>query len=300
MLFLPPNQQCQSTEGKWNRWSKKTAGEPPDQVHMKKLPLKLGAHYPCPHTAHGHGRHFLTPMFTDCVHSPWTPVVCAELKPEMVTMLLLSGVAAATWTEKTARERRCRPGNCFSEGKRQGINEAVKRSSATDRQVTQSEQGSETQQQLRGGQCSSKQWPGEYVENQHSKSIIRPQTYLHIAKYTTTTILRPFVQDYLGEPVPGETLTHPLSWSSSKLYQLLPSTMIHSILLVQITWLGIFLHNLFPCPLWSTSWSGALRLIFHTFLHPISVFFSQHMPTEECVLLKNSNCWLAFKFLVVV
>jgi len=30
--------------------------------------------------------------------------------------------------------------------------------------------------------------------------------------------------------------------------------------------------------LWSTSWSGALHLIFHTFLHPISVFFSQHMP----------------------
>ena len=25
---------------------------------------------------------------------------------------------------------------------------------------------------------------------------------------TTTTVLRPFVQDYLGEPVPGETFTH--------------------------------------------------------------------------------------------
>ena len=49
---------------------------------------------------------------------------------------------------------------------------------------------------------------------------------------------------------------------------------IHSILLVQITCLAIFLHNLFPCPLWSTSWSGALHLILHTFLHPISVFFS--------------------------
>ena len=34
----------------------------------------------------------------------------------------------------------------------------------------------------------------------------------------------------------------------------------------------------FPCPLWSTSWSGALHLIFDTFLHPISDFFSQHMP----------------------
>jgi len=85
-------------------------------------------------------------------------------------------------------------------------------------------------------------------------------------------------EDYPGEPVPEETFTHPPSWSSSNLYQLLPSTTIHSILLVQITCLAILLHNLFPCPLWSTSWSGALHLIFRTFLHPISVFFSQHMP----------------------
>ena len=99
---------------------------------------------------------------------------------------------------------------------------------------------------------------------------------------TTTTVLRPFVRDYPGEPVPKETLTHPPSWSSSNLYQLLPSTTIHSILLVQITCLAIFLHNLFPCPLWSTSWSWALHLIFHTFLHPISVFFSQHTPIPAC------------------
>jgi len=31
---------------------------------------------------------------------------------------------------------------------------------------------------------------------------------------TTTTVLRPFVRDYPGEPVPEETLTHPPSWSS--------------------------------------------------------------------------------------
>ena len=95
---------------------------------------------------------------------------------------------------------------------------------------------------------------------------------------TTTAVLQPFVRDYPGEPVQEETLTHPPSWSSSKLYQLLPSTTIHSILLVQITCLAIFLHNLFPCPVWFTSWSGALHLIFHTFLHPIRVFFLQHMP----------------------
>jgi len=28
---------------------------------------------------------------------------------------------------------------------------------------------------------------------------------------TTTTVLWPFVRDYPGEPVPEETLTHPLS-----------------------------------------------------------------------------------------
>jgi len=49
--------------------------------------------------------------------------------------------------------------------------------------------------------------------------------------------------DYPGEPVPEETLTHTPSWSSSNLYQLLPSTTIPSILPVQITGLVIFLHE---------------------------------------------------------
>jgi len=56
------------------------------------------------------------------------------------------------------------------------------------------------------------------------------------------------------------------------LYRLLPSTTIHNILPVQFTCLAMFLHNLCPSPLWSTSWTGALRLILHTFLYPISVF----------------------------
>ena len=106
---------------------------------------------------------------------------------------------------------------------------------------------------------------------------------------TTTTVLRPFVWDYLSEPVPEETLTHPPSWSSSNLYQLLPSTTIHSILLVQITCLAIFLHNLFPCPLWSTSWSGALHLIFHTFLHPISVSFCSTCPYHYSLFCCSIN-----------
>jgi len=32
------------------------------------------------------------------------------------------------------------------------------------------------------------------------------------------------------------------------------------------------------CVFRAKKWSGALHLIFHTFLHPISVFFLQHMP----------------------
>jgi len=117
--------------------------------------------------------------------------------------------------------------------------------------------------------------------NMNAQSVLKTTVLLYDTSSqiynNTTTILRPFVQDYPGEPVPEETLTHPPSWSSSNLY-LLPSNTIHSIILVQIMCLAIFLHNLFPCPLWSTSWSGALHLIFHTFLHPISVFFSQHIP----------------------
>jgi len=51
---------------------------------------------------------------------------------------------------------------------------------------------------------------------------------------TTTTILWPSVQEYLGEPVPEETFTHShLPWSSTILYHLPPSTRIYSILLVQ-------------------------------------------------------------------
>ena len=40
---------------------------------------------------------------------------------------------------------------------------------------------------------------------------------------TTTIVLWPFVRDYLDELVPEETFTHPPSWSSCNVYQLLPS-----------------------------------------------------------------------------
>ena len=38
------------------------------------------------------------------------------------------------------------------------------------------------------------------------------------------------------------------------------------------------LHNISPSPVWSTSWYGPIHFILHTFLHPIILFFSQHMP----------------------
>jgi len=89
----------------------------------------------------------------------------------------------------------------------------------------------------------------------HTSYNAAPNTLQPVIKIviTTITVLRPFVRDYPGKLVPEETFTHPPSWSSSNLYQLLPSTMIHSILPVQITCLAIFLqtslHVLFGLPL---------------------------------------------------
>jgi len=63
----------------------------------------------------------------------------------------------------------------------------------------------------------------------------------NITTTTTTTVLRPFVQDHPGEPVPEETFTQsPLSWSATNLYQLPPSTVIHSIIPLQFTCLTVF------------------------------------------------------------
>jgi len=98
--------------------------------------------------------------------------------------------------------------------------------------------------------------------------------------------------------------THPPSCSSSNLYQLLPSTTIHSILPVQIMCLSVFLHNLSPRPLWSTSWSGALHLIFNTFLHPIKSSFRNtcvvflwisQLLTYLLGVLYSSACMKQFK-----
>jgi len=61
-------------------------------------------------------------------------------------------------------------------------------------------------------------------------------------------------------------------------YLLSPSTTTHGILRIQSTCSTVFFRNLSPSFLWSTFWPGTLHFILHTFLHPIIVFFSQHMP----------------------
>jgi len=106
---------------------------------------------------------------------------------------------------------------------------------------------------------------------------------------TTPTVLRPFVRDYPGEPVPEETLTHPPSWSSSNLYQLLLSTTIHSILPVQITCLAVFLHNFSNRPrlyLWSLWHFDAIQirllLLLIQLVGPLSVYCTGVLPVPAC------------------
>ena len=58
-------------------------------------------------------------------------------------------------------------------------------------------------------------------------------------------------------------------------------TAIHRILPVQFMCMTVC-----PSLLWSTSWSGTVHFICHTFLHPTCVFFSQYMPIAmEAALL---------------
>jgi len=87
------------------------------------------------------------------------------------------------------------------------------------------------------------------------------------------------VRDNPGELLLEQAFTHShLSWSSIVPYLLHPSNTIHGIHPVQSMHLTVFFCNLSPSFRWSTSWPGTLHFILHTFLHPIIVFFSQHMP----------------------
>jgi len=110
----------------------------------------------------------------------------------------------------------------------------------------------------------------------------------------TTTILRPFIRDYPGEPLPEETFTHPPSWWSSILHQLLPSTMIHSILPVQITCLAIFLHSLSPCRLWSLDLEPSTSYSIHFFTQSVSSFCNTSVATCFPVVPRLYNLFLVF------
>jgi len=84
---------------------------------------------------------------------------------------------------------------------------------------------------------------------------------------------------WVSQPAQEETFTHShLSWSSVIPYLLPPSITIHGILPVQFTCLTVFFDNLSPSFLWSTCWPGTVHFILYTFIHPLIVFFSQHMP----------------------
>jgi len=104
---------------------------------------------------------------------------------------------------------------------------------------------------------------------------VKEHTYTHTQLFYGSL---DFVWDNKGELVPEETFTHSHLLRSSIIpYPLHPFMTIHGILSVQFTCLTVFFYNLSPSFLWSTSWPGTLHFIPHTFLHPIIVFFSQHM-----------------------
>ena len=54
--------------------------------------------------------------------------------------------------------------------------------------------------------------------------------------------------------------------------------------------LAIFLHNLSPHPLWSTSWFGALHLIFHTFLQKLNLNLNQHTSLKTAHMCAHHLC----------
>jgi len=93
--------------------------------------------------------------------------------------------------------------------------------------------------------------------------------------YSTHTIILRLYGFCPGQPgwaYTRRTFTHShLSWSSIVPYLLHPSNTIHGILPVQSTHPTIFFHNLSPSFLWSTSWTGTLHFILHTFLRPVIV-----------------------------
>jgi len=91
-----------------------------------------------------------------------------------------------------------------------------------------------------------------------------------------------FVRDNPGEPVPEETFTHShLSWSSIVPYLLPPSTTVQSMassLFNPCSWQSYSTISLQFSLVYLLAWHPPLHRLPHSCLHPIIVFFSQHMP----------------------
>ena len=105
------------------------------------------------------------------------------------------------------------------------------------------------------------------------------QEKVSINLHSSHNHLTALIWDYPGKPVPAENIHpltpilitgHPLSTSSIHYNPLHP--------LCSVYVLDSLFNNLSPGHLWSSSWSWTLNFILHAFLHPIIIFFSQHMP----------------------
>jgi len=118
----------------------------------------------------------------------------------------------------------------------------------------------------------------------------------------TTTVLWPFVRDYPGKPVPEETFTH--SPILIIIQPLSASSIYYNPQHVQFTCLTIFLHNLCPCPLWSTSspWSPPPHtpyialpnqcLLFTAYAHTIAACFAVVPRLYHLFLICTGYKWM--------
>ena len=124
----------------------------------------------------------------------------------------------------------------------------------------------------------------------------RKHKYMLQATTTTTIVLWPFVQDYLGELVPEQTSTYSHLFWSAILYHLPPSTMIRSILVLfkLCAWQSFCITSLqvlFGLPLGLVpSASPNHCLLFTTHAHIITTCFA--------VVLRLCHVFLVFQLLI--
>jgi len=136
---------------------------------------------------------------------------------------------------------------------------------------------------------------GQWYQLGHMQICTSPQTG-NDASIPLQLQLQPFhgsldfvrttwVSWYQKKHSPTHTYSGHQSFLICFLHLLRVAITIHGIFPVQFICLLVFFHYLSPSFLWSTSWPDILHFILHTFLHPITVFFSQHMPVPSQPLL---------------